>query len=1045
MIAGFAAALLLVLVTAALAIADEAKRLNVLLLYAEPRLGPAIMAMDEAFRAALEARAGGAVYFYTEWVDVTLYPDNVPQREMRDLLVRKYAGRRLDLVFAVSSRVLRIAVQNRALLFPGVPIVFAATDPAASADVLTLDPNLTGTWLKQGWAGTLEAAMRLHPNARRAVIVTGSGVVDQTWLAAAKAQLAPYQQRIELEYLSGRSFGDTLERAAALGPGTVLVVGPFTRDADGRDFVSAQAAAEIARTARVPVYGLNEAVIGNGLVGGDVVDFRSHGVRAAELAAGVLKGERPPPTSEGTNALMFDWRQLQRWSIDERRLPPGSIVRFREPSVWDSYKRYIVGAAVVFVLQTGLIAGLLVNRAQRRRAQTALAERLRFETLLTELSATFVTLGTAGVDAAIEAGLRRIVLELDIDRAALFEVRARDRADVTHAWTRDGVPPRPTTVELGRCPWMAARLAEGQVLSIAHAGDLPDEATTDRSVLAELGVRSLLAVPFTVGAARWAVGFTTVRMDREWSDELIQRLRPVTEVFAHALERLHAERAMRESEARFRLLADSAPLMIWMSLPNGQRTYFNERWLQLTGSRSPEVFGDGWLAGVHADDRDATIKAIHQAVGEQRPFTVEYRLRRADGDHRWVIDHGVPRRAGDGTLAGYIGSGVDVTELRAVQKELLESNALRSAIFGSLYGNVVAVDRAGTIIAVNESWRRLAGTNNANPEEVSVGASYFDVCQRASGMTDADARRAVAAVAGVLAGEGDRAHLEYLARIDHEDRWFELTVEPFRRSAGGAVISHVDVTRRRQAEDEARRQREVLAHTLRITTLGELAASLAHEINQPLAAIVTNAQATTRLLDAGSAMTQDVRAALRDIAADGKRASEIIRRLRALFRKEQVPLRPLNVNELTAEALSLVDGDLARKAIEIRSAYDPALPPVPVDPVQIQQVILNLVINASEAIAAANDGPRVITVATAPRATDRVEISVADTGVGAARDELERMFEPFVTTKSDGLGMGLAISRSIVQAHGGKIWATVNADRGLTMHIEVPAESPSAV
>src|SRR5262249_53143198 len=217
-------------------------------------------------------------------------------------------------------------------------------------------------------------------------------------------------------------------------------------------------------------------------------------------------------------------------------------------------------------------------------------ERLRFETVLAELSATFATLGTARIDAAIEDGLRRIVVELDIDRAALFHVRARGRAEVTHAWTRDGVSP--IYLELGRFPWLAARLAEGQVLSVARAADLPEEADADRAVLAEFGVRSLLAVPFNVGDARWAVGLSRLRTEREWPDELIQRLRLVAEVFAHALERLHAERALREGEARFRRLADSAPLMIWMASSDGQRTYFNERWLQVTGSRSADTLGD---------------------------------------------------------------------------------------------------------------------------------------------------------------------------------------------------------------------------------------------------------------------------------------------------------------------------------------------------------------------------------------------------------------------------------------------------------------------
>jgi len=245
------------------------------------------------------------------------------------------------------------------------------------------------------------------------------------------------------------------------------------------------------------------------------------------------------------------------------------------------------------------------------------------------------------------------------------------------------------------------------------------------------------------------------------------------------------------------------------------------------------------------------------------------------------------------------------------------------------------------------------------------------------------------------------------------------------------------VTRRRQAEDEAQRQREVLAHTLRVTTLGELAASLAHEINQPLAAIVTNAQAAIRLLDAGRAATAEIREALGDVASDGKRASEIIRRLRALFRKEHVPSQPLDANDLVADAVSFVRYDFRRKGIVIDTIYEAGLPAVAADPVQLQQVLLNLLLNASEAIAAAAGDARVIVVRTAVR-EQHVEIAIADNGIGVPPMGLETMFERFVTTKSDGLGMGLAISRSIVQAHGGRIWASANVDRGLTVHVALP-------
>jgi two-component system, LuxR family, sensor kinase FixL len=574
----------------------------------------------------------------------------------------------------------------------------------------------------------------------------------------------------------------------------------------------------------------------------------------------------------------------------------------------------------------------------------------------------------------------------------------------------------------------------------ARVDDAPAEATSDRAAVAALGIRSLFLVPFTVGGTSWAFGCVALRAERPWPDELIQRFRLLTDVFANVLGRRRAERAMRESEERFRVLADGAPLMIWMSSTDGRRTYFNRRWLDVVDCAIDEAEGNGWLSRVHPDDRDFVTKTIGAAVENRRAFTVDYRVRRGDGEQRWVIDHGVPRSAEDGTLVGYIGSGVDVTDLKAAQEALLESNALRSAIFGSLAGHVAAIDRDGTIIAVNDSWLRLAEEHGADPSRVSVGANYFKVCQTVGAMTDSQAWNVRAAVAEVLTGGSNRAQLEYLSQGPSGDRWFDLTVEPFRRPEGGAVVFHVDVTRRRQAEDEAQRQREDLAHTLRVTTLGELAASLAHEINQPLAAIVTNAQAIIRLVDADRAATGDVRGALGDIASDGKRASDIIRRLRALFRKEHIPSQLVDVNERAADAVSLVHYDLRRRGITIVSAYEPGLPAVAGDPVQLQQVLLNLLINASEAIVAAASDARAISITTASRDRKHVEIAIRDTGVGVPSGDLERMFDRFVSTKPDGLGMGLAISRSIVQAHAGRIWATLNPDRGLTMHVELPAE-----
>jgi signal transduction histidine kinase len=177
---------------------------------------------------------------------------------------------------------------------------------------------------------------------------------------------------------------------------------------------------------------------------------------------------------------------------------------------------------------------------------------------------------------------------------------------------------------------------------------------------------------------------------------------------------------------------------------------------------------------------------------------------------------------------------------------------------------------------------------------------------------------------------------------------------------------------------------------------------------------------------------------LNDIVDDAKRASQVIRRLRALFRKEHVEPRPVDVNEVVEDAMGVLHHDAERRRISVRCALARGLEPVRGDPVQLQQVLLNVLVNACEAIAATEDGPREVAIETTALAAGGVTVSIRDTGIGVKDGDLERIFEHFVSTKVEGLGMGLAISRSIVQAHGGRIWATANADRGVTLHVELP-------
>jgi PAS domain S-box-containing protein len=699
---------------------------------------------------------------------------------------------------------------------------------------------------------------------------------------------------------------------------------------------------------------------------------------------------------------------------------------------------------MLLVLQSALIAALLFQRSKRRRAQRALGMRLRFETLLSDLSAQFASLSAAEVDRGIGSALQRIAAGLAVDLVSVGSVsESSDRMLTTHSWGHDRIAGLPAVFAHGRVPWLASRLREGRPVSFSRPDDVPAEAAADRASLLECGVNSLTAVPFGSGARLGFLSVASVRAIPHWPDDLTPRLALLAEVFANAVARLRAEQAMRESEARFRRMADTAPVMIWLSNRDAgsHRTYVNQRWLDFTGRPADSEHDDLWLADVHETDRPEVIAAIQAAADERRAFTVEYRLRRRDGQYRIILDHGVPRIAESEAFDGHIGSAIDITELRRAQQSLVETDALRSAIFGSLYGRVAALDRDGVIIAVNEAWARASQALSGTLSALGVGSDYLSGCRRAAANGDVEGARTLEAIARVLDGRSDHVQIEYLRPAPSGDRWFEMAVEPLRRPEGGVVIVHVDVTRRREAEEEMRRQRDQLAHVLRVTTLGELAASLAHEINQPLTAIITDAQAGERLLGASH---PEVKEALGDIVADARRASDIIRGLRALFRKERERPTLVDVNDLVRSVAGLLRADLVRKRIGVSFALAPDLPMVFGDSVQLQQVVLNVLVNAADAIEATEGGRREVALVTEAPAADRVEIRVEDTGIGVKSMELDRIFDHFVTSKPQGLGMGLSISRSIVRAHGGRIWASPACGRGLHVHIELPCGPLSA-
>jgi signal transduction histidine kinase len=298
----------------------------------------------------------------------------------------------------------------------------------------------------------------------------------------------------------------------------------------------------------------------------------------------------------------------------------------------------------------------------------------------------------------------------------------------------------------------------------------------------------------------------------------------------------------------------------------------------------------------------------------------------------------------------------------------------------------------------------------------------------------------VAAEDAVLSGKANRPAIEFLCA----DQWIEIRMEALDRPEGGAVISHLDITASKNAEIETRRSKEELLHLNRIASMGELAASLAHELNQPLSGILTNAQGAVRFLEQERPDYAEVRAALADIQDDGTRAGEVIRKMRNMLKTGRAQATPLSLNDVAQEAVALLNPDAHLRKISLELDLAPKLAPIEGDAIQLQQVVMNLVLNAMEAMSETGLYREPIVVRTnlskavQGAHVQRVDLEVRDHGPGIPAEALSRIFQPFFSTKSDGLGMGLSISRSIVEAHGGTISAESSAGQGATFRLSFP-------
>ena len=537
-----------------------------------------------------------------------------------------------------------------------------------------------------------------------------------------------------------------------------------------------------------------------------------------------------------------------------------------------------------------------------------------------------------------------------------------------------------------------------------------------------------------------SVGHPVVNSDGDVI-EMIGTHLDVTEQYAAKETLQKAFDEIKKSEDRLRLVIDTIPMLVWRASPEGVPDFLNQPSLDYTGI-SLDNAAVGWPRSFHPDDKKMMLQKWQRIRESGMPGELEARLRRQDGEYRWFLFRAEPLHDEAGDIVKWYGSATDIEDRKRTEIALRESeqrfrdyaetasdwlwetgpdhrvtriseNLNAAGIAPSRLPGIARWDIATDVGSEPEKWRmhqamldahlpfrdfvyRTANDKTGSPVYVQTnGKPFFD------------------AKGNFLGYRGTGTNITARIRADHAER----------------------ALRKAQAE---------LAHVTRVTMLGEMTASIAHEVNQPLAAVIANAEACLRWLDRE---TPDLAAARRSagwVINDGNRASQVIRRVRALANKTDIEKAPLDVNNVVRDVIALVQRELSSHGVSLRTELAANLPTILGDRVQLQQVIINLVMNGIEAMQPITDRERELVIRSGQDETHRVLLSVTDCGVGISAENANRLFSAFFTTKSSGMGMGLSICRSIIEAHGGRLSASGNEGPGATFQFVLPVHQEDA-